>query len=104
MATKGEGFLVKLLPRMIEALGMSFDIGQAEPGGLELLAGVELRLVEVVRRRRVGVFTEHHDRPGLHLWTEFHDADERMAGYTVAALLTFFRARVKVEYDADIAR
>ena len=89
---------------MVGALGVSFDLGQAEPGGFELLLGVKRGLIEIVLGVRIGVFAEDEDGPRLDLRAEIDDADEGMAGHSVAALLIFFRPRVEIENYADIAR
>src|SRR5215470_7923304 len=89
---------------MVGFFHVSFDVSQAEPGWLELLLCVKFRLIEVVRRLRIGVLSEHQDGARLHLRRKLYDADERMPGHSVTAFLVFFRTRVEIEYDSHVAR
>src|SRR5215813_13905389 len=89
---------------MISLFHVSFDVCKAEPGWLELLLCVKFRLIEVVRRLRIGVLSKHQDGARVHLRRKLYDADERMAGHTVTAFLVFFRTRIEIEYDPDVAR
>src|SRR5205814_10124304 len=68
------------------------------------LPGVELRLVEVMWRRWIGILAEHQDGSRLGLRAKIHYADKGVTGDTVTALLAFFWPRVEVEGDADVAR
>src|SRR5206468_8567281 len=88
------------VPWMVGLFQVGFDFLQAEIGRLELLPGVELRLVEVMWRRRIGILAKHQDGSRLGLIAKIHHADKGVTGDTVTALLAFFRTRVEVEDDA----
>ena len=80
---------------------MSLYFIQREPGRLELPVGVQLRLIEVVWRRRIAVLAKDQDRASFNLRAEVDYAYEGMSRNTVAAFLSLFGASVKVEDDAQ---
>ncbi len=80
-----------LLSRMIRPFGVRLDIRQIEPRRLELLVGVKLRLIEIVRRLRIGALPEHQNRFGLHLRPEVQHAHKGMAGYPEVLLIALLR-------------
>src|ERR1035441_2614164 len=88
---------------MIGALGVRFDVGQAEICGLEFLLGVQLRLIEIVFGVGIGILAEDQNGARFHLRPKIHHADEGMAGYAVAAFLILFRTRIEIEFDADVS-
>src|SRR5579864_1292193 len=85
---------------MVRPLGVSFDVGVRKPRRLELLIRVKARLIQIVRRLRVGVFAEYQDGTGLDRGGELDHADERVAGHAVPPLLSLLRVGVEIEYDA----
>ena len=81
----------ELVPRMILALGVPFELRAVEVDLAQVAGRVALGLVVEVRRRGIAALAAGRDGPGAHLVAELDHRDEAVAAGAVPLL----RARIR---------
>src|SRR5262249_9326603 len=102
LARRSSPHLLRRLTRVINALRVRFDLRQREPRRFEFAPCVEVSLIKIVRRIRIGALAEDENRTRLDLRPEFHHADIRIAMCAITPLATFHLHRVEGEDNAQI--
>src|SRR5688572_11012328 len=67
---------------------MTLDFRELKPRWFELLRGIELSLIEKVRRSGIGALPEYQQRPRFGTFAEFHHGHIGITSHTIAALLS----------------
>src|SRR5215467_7944229 len=89
---------------MIYAFAVRFDLRKRKPCRLERALRIELSLIEIVWRFRVGVLSKNQQRTGSHLGSEFDYADEGCSSDSVTALLSLLGPSIEVVDDPNPSR